>query len=264
MWTATDGASTCPSTSPSVILEPRDSPSDGTGEAAREAKSGPRGVSALKKSTAKIKASASAIATSGHLRRRSVIRSTYGLSDADTAALEEKNAAMLARIEAINRAAAAKGRCCSCWLHDLPVLDPDSRSRLRWDMAQVVALLYVALTVPIRTGFNQDLRPLDTGWWVELVVDCYFILDIVVNFRTGFHSHDGELVLDPGRIAKHYIHRWLAIDALSCAPISYITYFTADGEDREAGLYAKGLKILRLSRLTKLLRLSRLVALLRR
>ena len=53
------------------------------------------------------------------------------------------------------------------------------------------ALGYVALIVPIRTGFpTGDLAVNSFAWWLELVVDLYFIADIVVNFRTARHRTD--------------------------------------------------------------------------
>ncbi len=65
------------------------------------------------------------------------------------------------------------------------VLHPDHVYRKRWDMVQVVALLYVAILVPARTGFAIDLEPGSWTWWLELCVDVYFIGDIFVNCTPG-------------------------------------------------------------------------------
>ena len=67
----------------------------------------------------------------------------------------------------------------------------ENNFRKKWDMIQVFALGYVALIVPIRTGFpTGDLAVNSFAWWLELVVDLYFIADIVVNFRTARHRTD--------------------------------------------------------------------------
>ncbi len=66
-----------------------------------------------------------------------------------------------------------------------PVLHPDHVYRKRWDMAQVIALLYVAILVPARTGFSIDLELGTWEWILELCVDVYFICDIFVNCMSG-------------------------------------------------------------------------------
>lgn len=69
------------------------------------------------------------------------------------------------------------------------VLHPNARFRSRWDIAQVVALVYVAFFVPARTGFSIDLEVFSWEWWIELLVDVYFICDIVVNCMISTPSH---------------------------------------------------------------------------
>ena len=64
-------------------------------------------------------------------------------------------------------------------------------------MVQVLALFYVAVLVPLRTGFGIELDPGTTGWWIELVVDVYFILDLFLNFVTSFYDNDAVLVRAP-------------------------------------------------------------------
>jgi hypothetical protein len=151
-----------------------------------------------------VRASSSAITTVSHLRRSEGMRTTYGLSDADRQALEAKDASFRARAHTLSLSNdATSDSCCRCW-RMLPVIYPESKLRLRWDAIQAVALLYVALMVPIRTGFFADPTVLSAGWWIELAVDIYFIADIVINFRTGYHSHDSEMVLSLSQIAKHY------------------------------------------------------------
>ena len=45
-----------------------------------------------------------------------------------------------------------------------------------------------------------------------------FILDIVVNFRTGYVTadfHENEVELDPWRSARNYMRTWFALDGQS-------------------------------------------------
>eukprot|EP01048_Picozoa_sp_COSAG05_P023064 COSAG05_NODE_4846_length_1351_cov_1.164537_2_plen_70_part_00 len=46
--------------------------------------------------------------------------------------------------------------------------------------------MYVAALVPFRFGFDIELENFSIEWWVELVVDLYFIVDFMMNFRTGY------------------------------------------------------------------------------
>ena len=198
-------------------LEPRGSSDAGSAALTQK----PRSL-AMKKAMSGVKATSSAITTVGHMRRNDVVRTTYGLSDADMSALEAKEASFRARVSTEQASGAGDG-CCGGWRR-LPVINPDSTMRTRWDIAQATALLYVALMVPVRTGFFADPPVLSAGWWLELGVDVYFIADIVVNLRTAYRSHDNELVVSLSKIARHYAHGWLIIDVIACIPITYILY----------------------------------------
>ena len=157
--------------------------------------------------------------------------------------------------------AAEKERGC------LPVIMPDGRFRKWWDSTQVVALFYVAVMVPIRIGFAREMDPLSAEWFVELVTDVYFIVDIVVNFRTAYYDED-ELIVKPSLIAKQYTKGWFCIDIVSCLPVGYVSQFIVAVQDNPdnagGGTNIKALKILRLLRLAKLLRLARLTKMLKR
>ena len=50
---------------------------------------------------------------------------------------------------------------------------------------QVVLLAYVGLLVPYRIGFTHDTTPADAFFWIDVLVDLYFICDIFLTFRTG-------------------------------------------------------------------------------
>ena len=63
-------------------------------------------------------------------------------------------------------------RDCCCG-HCKPI-EGDGLFRRWWDAVQVLLLLYVALMVPLRTGFdtsNTMITPLSGLWWLELLVD---------------------------------------------------------------------------------------------
>lgn len=139
-------------------------------------------------------------------------------------------------------------------------IHPESRFKLSWDAGQGIALLYLAVTIPLRLCFGTEARLDEPVFWLELVLYSSFVADIAINFVTAYVNNDGELVADSKKIALRYGKRWFLIDFVSCIPFTYIGLI-ADSSGRLGNL--QGLKTLRLIRLTKLLRLKRLSPLLK-
>ena len=55
----------------------------------------------------------------------------------------------------------------------------------------------------------------------------YFVVDIVLNFRTPFYDAQGRLVYNSTEMAKNYLKGWLLIDIGSCASLlQYIFLLT--------------------------------------
>ncbi|KAH8086205.1 voltage-gated potassium channel [Aureococcus anophagefferens] len=127
-------------------------------------------------------------------------------------------------------------------LFDSPMEDPDSKLHVRWDVAQVFFLAYVATMVPVRVAFEWPA--LGLFLWLELLIDVYFWLDIVVNFLTVVHIRKGfELTMVTDRagrgrkrvrtselqrilslgagIAWHYARTWFLLDLVACLPVGY-------------------------------------------
>jgi hypothetical protein len=142
-------------------------------------------------------------------------------------------------------------------------IHPEGRFRKVWDMVQSVLLIYVAISVPLRLGFEIETAVSTADWYWELFVDAYFLTDVVLNFRTGIYDVDGALVHDRKRIRYSYLKGWFSIDCVSCFPAVYIAQIVAavDGSGGGGGGKIgnlKGIRILRLLRLAKMLRLGRL------
>jgi hypothetical protein len=149
------------------------------------------------------------------------------------------------------------------WMRQHHILHPKSLFRKRWDMAQIVLLGYVALLVPYRIGFGQEVHPWEAMFIVDMVVDAYFIMDIFSNFRTAFYGAQGELVCRPTEIARHYLTGWFTIDLAGSLPVNYVILLVgADSAGKAKS--NKFFRMLRLFRLLKLLRLLRLNRLLRK
>lgn len=141
-------------------------------------------------------------------------------------------------------------------------IHPEGQFRKTWDFIQSFLLVYVAVMVPLRMGFSMEAEVGSGGWTVELIVDMYFIADIVFNFRTGVYDSDGVLIYDRPAIRRRYLKGWFSIDIVSCFPAGYIAQIAAalSGESQSGNAIKnmKGIRILRLLRLAKMLRLGRL------
>lgn len=151
---------------------------------------------------------------------------------------------------------------------------PDGDFITRYQLLQVLVLIFTAIVIPLRASFGQiDFEHPRFWFGFDIVYDLYFYFDIVINFRTAYFSSDQRLVHDSWSVAKNYFMGWFLVDFASVLPVSYILYIAestplpwlADrGTGSEAhdiqssGASLKLLKILRLFRLTKMLKLLRM------
>ena len=159
-------------------------------------------------------------------------------------------------------------------------IDPDGNFRSGWDIFQVVVLFYLAWVTPYRVAFDAAAYGLE--FWFEFLVDVYFIIDVFLNFITGFWRETeltSVLVSEPWPIAWNYMTSWFMIDVTACIPIDLVTRgvqnellcsFNPKGcqSGRSTGNVSGGalklFKLLRIFRLLKLLRLFRVSRLVQR
>ena len=66
--------------------------------------------------------------------------------------------------------------CCGQYKDDPKVwfIHPEGKFRKTWDTFQAVLLIYVAISVPVRIGFNINNEYYSGEWFLELFVDAYF------------------------------------------------------------------------------------------
>ena len=103
------------------------------------------------------------------------------------------------------------------------VIMPDTVFRYAWDALQVLFLVYVAVVVPFRVCFNVQPALWSGVWWWELIIDIYFIVDVILNFFFAYEDPEeyGKIVVDRGRIRKKYLTGWFTFDFISILPLSY-------------------------------------------
>lgn len=100
-------------------------------------------------------------------------------------------------------------------------LEPNGHVRIVWDWFIIVLALYNFFLTPFYTAFNTELG--HTLYGFEWFVTSCFLLDILVNFRTGYVDYSGLTIFDERLIADRYIRSYLALDLLGAFPFHIIS-----------------------------------------
>jgi CRP-like cAMP-binding protein len=136
-------------------------------------------------------------------------------------------------------------------------IHPHGKFRQRWDIFNVVLILYSSLVIPFRLGFAYT--PQFALLVLDYMVDGCFGIDIVFNFCTGLEMKDKSITYDKKKIFMAYITGWFWIDFISFFPWEVF----AASQDRQESTLPQLFKILRLPRLLRLLRMFRLLRVVR-
>ena len=71
---------------------------------------------------------------------------------------------------------------------------PGSRFRTRWDLFIIMLVIYNVLVIPLDLAFNTTERFPESAQWVDPLIDTFFAIDIILNFRTAIVTYDGILI----------------------------------------------------------------------
>lgn len=97
---------------------------------------------------------------------------------------------------------------------------PDSTFRTIIDGISFLLLLIISIYIPFVIAYDVETK--GTFEYFEVLIDIWFILEIILNFITGYYEK-GVLIMDLPMIAKNYLKGYLLLDILSSFPISFIT-----------------------------------------
>lgn len=163
-----------------------------------------------------------------------------------------------------------------------PTLHPDGRFRSVWNIMLAVLITYCGISVPMEICFESDMivAMCDEGvqteysvyecgnymaWWTcNLIVDLWFILDIMVNFHTGY-MQEGHFVNDPRLAAWNYgFSRGFILDCLGSFPLNLVlmaaqSQLERQPSDNDALRVNRLVRILRMTKLFKLTRMVKLI-----
>jgi hypothetical protein len=85
---------------------------------------------------------------------------------------------------------------------------------LIWDIFIIVLAFYNSIFIPIEISFESKAFKEIGYLMVDVFVDIFFILDIVVVFHTTYLTNKGEEIFDKNMIAKRYLLGQFIIDFL--------------------------------------------------
>ncbi|OQR96460.1 Voltage-gated Ion Channel (VIC) Superfamily [Achlya hypogyna] len=134
------------------------------------------------------------------------------------------------------------------------VLHPLSTAKALWDLLTVLLVVVYCWVAPLEMSCD---------WWAPseavanfmLFVDVWFILDMVLRFRTGYVDC-GVIVMNPRAISKHYVGSvWFFVDAFSSFPLEF--FLTSDTAASVSTRHS--VKLVKYFKIPKLLRLGRLL-----
>ncbi|KAF7633972.1 Cyclic nucleotide-binding domain-containing protein [Meloidogyne graminicola] len=127
-----------------------------------------------------------------------------------------------------------------------------------WDWIILLLVIYTAIFTPYVAAFllresTQQRRakfgePMEI---IDLIVDIFFIIDIIINFRTTYVNDNDEVVSDPGKIALHYFKGWFFIDAVAAVPFDLLLVETDSDETTTLIGLLKTARLLRLVRVAR-------------
>ncbi|XP_038140301.1 potassium/sodium hyperpolarization-activated cyclic nucleotide-gated channel 2-like [Cyprinodon tularosa] len=142
------------------------------------------------------------------------------------------------------------------------IIHPYSDFRFYWDLLMLLLMMGNLIILPVGITFFRDEN---TASWIifNVVSDTLFMVDLVLNFRTGIMKEDStEILLDPRAIRQKYLKTWFLVDFVSSIPVDYI-FLMVDSLDSEVYRTARALRIVRFTKILSLLRLLRLSRLIR-
>jgi len=135
-------------------------------------------------------------------------------------------------------------------------INPTSKFMETWDLTSMFALLFVAVVTPFEVAFLPDDFLLNTLFWVNRVIDLFFVADMIIQFFLMYEKprdKGGGLERDQRKIIWKYLTTWFAIDLISIFPTDLIDQ---GGSDLT---FLRIIRVLKLLKLMRVLRASRIM-----
>ena len=156
------------------------------------------------------------------------------------------------------------------YLRKHAIILPTSAFRQGWDFVAILLGLYIAVFLPYRIAFVEEHVVAIAAF--DVALDCFFLLDLLLNFFTAYVDDVGSLVTKRRLIARHYATSWLFPDLLSSIPwdwfflgvsiesdptLAAVDDAASEEASSELGRFRQLLRVLKCIKLLRLLRITR-------
>lgn len=125
--------------------------------------------------------------------------------------------------------------------------------KTRWDLIIIGLAIYNSFQIPFEIAFSPPEMKRPLFYVVNSVIDLFFLMDIIVNFRTTFYDIEtGDEVFDARRTGLVYLKGRFTVDLLSTIPFDNIALIFTQSSSPVLQLFSL-LKLVRISRLGRII-----------
>jgi len=101
------------------------------------------------------------------------------------------------------------------------ILHEKGKKKQYWDGFIGIQIVYSVFMIPVQIGFSSE--PSDDMFIFNLIMDGFFMLDILVGSRTAYFCEKDDVIQTiPKKIRAHYLKNWFFIDFFSSIPFDAI------------------------------------------
>lgn len=120
-----------------------------------------------------------------------------------------------------------------------------------WNFILGFGLVYTCIVMPVVLAF-KEVKPFNVWFVFEVLIDCIYIVDIIVNANLAFKDSSKKIVYKHSDIIKNYLKGYFIIDLLSIIPFRY--FFS---NSPKFNSYIKIIRVGRLSGVLKILKIDK-------
>jgi len=133
------------------------------------------------------------------------------------------------------------------------VISPQNPFQMAWEFVAVLVVLFDMFELPMQVFYPPESTFLDVMRWATQI---FWNVDLLLSFRMGYFAHN-NVVLEPRKVAIHYIQTWFAFDFLIVTTGWFFLLISAAGDSYV--LFAKAGKTLKVCRAAKTIKMMRLM-----
>jgi len=136
------------------------------------------------------------------------------------------------------------------------MISHSSKFKIRWDLFIILLVLYSCIHIPFEIAFDNDRFNFERAKIVGYIIDCFFLVDLLFNFRTTYiNLKTGQEVYEPKKIVLNYVLHWrFWVDLLAILPFELI-YNLISGSKKSSFSF----RVFDVMKLIRLLRLGRII-----